>query len=119
VNTLLVAIGGAAGSVLRYWASVWVVARAGGALWGTLFVNLTGSFLMGMIAVAFREHAVARQLVMVGFLGGYTTFSAFSLQTLELFQKGQPGLALANVALSVILCLLGVWLGTLAGRAVS
>ena len=119
MNTLLVAIGGAAGSVLRYWMSVWVVARAGGALWGTLFVNVTGSLLIGLFAVALREHAAARQLVMVGFLGGYTTFSAFSLQTLELFQKGQHGLALANVALSVICCLLSVWLGTLAGRAIS
>jgi fluoride exporter len=105
--------------VLRFWMSVWVVARTGGALWGTLFVNVTGSFLMGMIAVGFREQAAARQLMMVGFLGGYTTFSAFSLQTLELFQKGQTGLALANVALSVICCLLSVWLGTLAGRALS
>ena len=119
MNTLLVAIGGGAGSVLRYWMSVWVVARTGGALWGTLVVNVSGSFAIGMLAVALREHAAARQLLMVGFLGGYTTFSAFSLQTLELFQKGQTGLALANVALSVILCLLGVWLGTLAGRAVS
>jgi fluoride exporter len=119
MNTVLVALGGACGSVLRYWCSVWVVAKTGGALWGTLFVNLTGSFLIGMGAIAFREHVPARQLLMVGFLGGYTTFSAFSLQTLELFQKGQPGLALTNVALSVILCLLGVWLGSLAGRAIS
>jgi fluoride exporter len=119
MNTLLVAIGGAAGSVLRFWLSVWVVAKTGGALWGTLFVNLTGSFLMGLVAVGFREHAPARQLLMVGVLGGYTTFSAFSLQTLELLQKGESGLALANVALSVLLCLLGVWLGTLAGRAIS
>ena len=119
MNTLLVAIGGAAGSVLRYWMSVWVVARTGGPIWGTLVVNLSGSFFMGLLAVALREHAAGRQLVMVGVLGGYTTFSAFSLQTLELFQKGQPGLALANVALSVVLCLFGVWLGTLAGRAIS
>ena len=110
---LQVALGGALGSVLRFWLGTFVGMKAGAAFWGTLFVNVTGSFLIGL-AASFEKNGPSdftRQFVMIGILGGFTTFSAFSLQTLELFRAGTPGLAAANVALSLVLCLLGVWLG--------
>jgi CrcB protein len=119
MNALLVALGGAVGSLLRYWLGGLVAVRVGAALWGTLFVNVTGSFLIGLLAVVAGTNVALRNLLLTGLLGGYTTFSAFSLQTLELFENGNTGLALANIALSIILCLLSVWLGTIAGRAIS
>ena len=119
MNTLYVAIGGAIGSVLRFWLGGWVASKAGAALWGTLFVNVTGSFLIGALAALGSNHPLLRYLLMFGVMGGYTTFSAFSLQTLDLFRDGNTTLALANVALSMILCLVGVWLGFVAGRNLS
>jgi fluoride exporter len=108
-RTLYVALGGALGSVLRYWLSGWVASKAGAPMWGTLAINVVGSFLIGVAAGWNSTHDAVRLFVMVGILGGFTTFSAFSLQTL----------GLANVALSIVLCLLGVWLGYLAGRTIS
>jgi CrcB protein len=108
-----VALGGATGSVLRFWLGSVIGQKAGAPFWGTLFVNVTGCFLIGLLG-NLRENGPAefdRYFLMVGVLGGYTTFSTFSLQTLELLQKGSAPLALANIALSLVLCLLGVWLG--------
>ena len=107
-NTLLVALGGALGSVLRFWLGGWVATKAGAPLWGTLFVNIAGSFVIG-----------ALDGLMVGLMGGFTTFSAFSLQTLALLHDGNVGLAIVNVGLSIVACLIAVWLGFLAGRAIS
>lgn len=118
-NTLLVAVGGAAGSVLRYWLGGWVGTKAGAAVLGTLFVNVAGSFLIGLLDARMSASPWIRQLLMIGLMGGFTTFSAFSLQTFDLLHRGQWMLALANVAGSVILCLLGVWLGFVAGRAIA
>ena len=108
-----VALGGATGSVLRFWLGRVLGPKAGAPFWGTLFVNVTGCFLIGLLG-NLRENGPGefdRYFLMVGVLGGYTTFSTFSLQTLELLQKGSAPLALANIALSLVLCLLGVWLG--------
>jgi CrcB protein len=108
-----VALGGATGSVLRFWLGSVIGQKAGAPFWGTLFVNVTGCFLIGLLG-NLRENGPAefdRYFLMVGVLGGYTTFSTFSLQTLELLQKGSVTLALANITLSLVLCLLGVWLG--------
>jgi CrcB protein len=108
-----VALGGATGSVLRFWLGSVIGQKAGAPFWGTLFVNVTGCFLIGLLG-NLRENGPGefdRYFLMVGVLGGYTTFSTFSLQTLELLQKGSAPLALANIALSLVLCLLGVWLG--------
>ena len=116
-----VALGGALGSVLRFWLGGVIGHKAGTPFWGTLFVNVTGCFLIGLLG-NLRENGPGefdRYFLMVGVLGGYTTFSTFSLQTLELFRAGNPGLAVANVALSMVLCLLGVWLGATAGRSLS
>jgi fluoride exporter len=120
----LVALGGALGSVLRFWCAAQFERRLGeGFPWGTLFVNVTGSFLIGLLfALATRAGEPllapsARAFALVGVLGGFTTFSAFSLQTLNLLRGGQAGLAVANVALSLSLCLLAVWLGHLLASA--
>src|SRR5262249_35486074 len=108
-----VAVGGALGSVLRFWLGSLVGHKAGAPFWGTLFVNATGCFLIVLLGNlrANGRGRFGRYFFMIGVPGGYTTFSPFSLQTLELFHAGNPGLAAANVALSMVLCLLGVWLG--------
>jgi CrcB protein len=118
---LMVALGGALGSVVRFWLGSIIGHKAGAPFWGTLFVNVTGCFLIGLLS-NLREDGPGefdRYFLMVGMLGGYTTFSTFSLQTLELFQAGSAGLAALNVALSMLLCLLGVWLGATAARSLS
>lgn len=114
-----VALGGALGSAFRYMLSNLVGRFAGEAMpWGTLLVNLLGSFVIGWFAVATTSGGrVAatpefRTFVMVGLCGGFTTFSSFSLQTLALFQDGAPIRASANVFLSLALCLGSVWAGT-------
>jgi CrcB protein len=117
----MVALGGATGSVLRFWLGSVIGHKAGAPFWGTLFVNVTGCFLIGLLG-NLRENGPGefdRYFLMVGVLGGYTTFSTFSLQTLELFHAGSTSLAVLNVALSMVLCLLGVWLGAVAGRSLS
>ena len=124
-DLLLVGGGGFLGSVARYLLGGLVLHATGAPRfpWSTLFVNATGCLAIGVLAgFAERAHVLSpatRLFLITGFLGGYTTFSTFSLQTLDLMQKGQVTLALVNVASSVILCLLGVWLGFLAGRAIS
>jgi fluoride exporter len=115
-----VAFGGALGSVARY-ACVSAVTRLGGVTlpWGTLLVNVTGSFVIGLLAALLTADGrplVAgdgRAFLMVGVLGGYTTFSAFSLETFALVRTGAFGAAAVNVAGSVALCLLAVWAGYL------
>lgn len=89
--------------------------------YATLIVNVTGSFLIGLIAVLLiNRHPNAaflwRPLLMIGFLGGYTTFSSFSLETLTLLETGKVLHALSYIFSSVILCLVGVWLGSLLAR---
>ena len=117
-----IAIGSALGGVARYWCSG-VAARLIGETfpWGTLIVNVIGSFVIGFFFTLTGPDgrvfvgSTARQFVMIGLCGGYTTFSSFSLQTLNLAREGQWFAVGANILLSVVLCLLGVWLGYLAG----
>ena len=114
-----IALGGATGSVLR--ALVGMALRTSFP-WATLLINVTGSMLIGWLMVRFgsAEPAVSARmlnLLAVGFCGGFTTFSAFSWQTLDLMLKDQWGAAVANVLLSVTLGLLAVWLGFRLGRA--
>jgi fluoride exporter len=115
---LLVALGSAIGGAARYWCSVVVAPRAAADFpWATLFVNALGSVLIGVLGAMSAAGSraplgdAARQFLMVGVLGGYTTFSAFSLQTFDLLRAGNVGYALANIAASVVLCLLAVWVG--------
>ena len=114
-----IALGGATGSVMR--ALVGMALRTSFP-WATLLINVTGSMLIGWLMVRYgsAEPAVSARmlnLLAVGFCGGFTTFSAFSWQTLDQMLKGQWGAAIANVLLSVSLGLLSVWLGFRLGRA--
>ena len=115
---LWVAVGSALGGVARYWCSGIIANLVGETFpWGTLIVNVVGSFLIGLIATVsgtdgrFIISAEARQFLMVGILGGFTTVSSFSLQTLTLARDGQWLLVGANVVGSVVLCLIMVWAG--------
>ena len=110
--------GGALGTGARFWASGLVAERMGETFpLGTLFVNVTGSFVIGFFAAMtdpggpFLVSPRVRQFIMIGILGGYTTFSSFSLQTLELARDGDWLRAGLNSVLSLVCCLVAVWLG--------
>jgi CrcB protein len=118
ISYLWIALGGALGTTARYWLSG-AVARAIGETfpWGTLLVNVSGSFVIGIFVALTGPDgrwfvgSTARQFVMIGICGGYTTFSSFSLQTLNLANDGEWFRAGANIGLSVALCLIAVWVG--------
>jgi CrcB protein len=123
---LLVALGGALGSVLRFFLSGLVAAHWGGTFpWGTLIINITGSFAIGFFSTLTGPDGrwvvgtEGRQFFMVGICGGYTTFSAFSLQTLNLARDSEWLRAGGNIAGSVVLCLIAVWLGHLLAAAIN
>ena len=103
--------------MLRFWLGGWCGDRLGAAYLGTVLVNVTGSFAIGFIA-ALGPIPFTRQLLMIGLLGGYTTFSSFSLQTLELAHEGRWSTAAVNVVASVLLSLGAVWLGHVCGALV-
>ena len=117
-STLWVALGSLVGGVLRYWAGLAVASSFAPRLpWATLAINVLGSCLIGFVAAyADRDAMAVRLFWMVGVCGGFTTFSAFSLQTVELLQAGQTGWALAYIGGSVLLCLVATVLGISAGR---
>ena len=118
---LIVAAGGAIGAAARYLAGLWIVARLGaGFPWGTFFVNVTGSFLIGIILVLVERGtlpAEARLFLAVGVCGGYTTFSSFSYETLQLLNGGDAGPVLLNIFGQLLFCLLAVYLGVVFARA--
>lgn len=119
---VLIMIGSAIGGVTRYWLSGFVARYMGETFpWGTLIVNVSGSFAIGFFATLTAPEdgrlfldTQTRQFVMMGLCGGYTTFSSFSLQTLNLMRGGEAPAALANIGLSIALCLFAVWLGHIA-----
>lgn len=111
------------GAVLRFWLSGWVYSLLGRDFpYGTLAVNLLGSLLMGLCFVLFIERLMVgaewRALIMIGLLGAFTTFSTFSIETLNLLEDGELVKALANVFLSVGLCVVATWIGVMAGRQI-
>lgn len=115
---LAVAAGGALGTVARFYLSGVIANRFGATFpWGTLLINVTGSFVIGFFGTLtgpdgrYLVDTVTRQFVMIGICGGYTTFSSFSLQTLALMRDGEWLSAGWNVIGSVVLCLLFVWVG--------
>ena len=127
LDTLWIALGGALGSVARYWVSGFVAQRYGETFpWGTLLINITGSLAIGFFATLTAPDvgrvlasANLRKFFMIGVCGGYTTFSSFSLQTLNLANDGQWLGAALNATLSFIGCMLAVWLGHAAAMAVN
>ena len=109
---------GAFGCAARMWLSNFLAEKFGPAFpIGTLAVNVLGCFIIGVFAGLTRPdggilvHPVIRQAVMIGFLGGFTTFSSFGLQTMSLLNDGEWSYAALNVVLSVALCLVAVWIG--------
>ena len=112
----MVMLGGATGSLSRYLVGTAIMNRMGGRFpLGTVFINVTGSFLIGFIMTPLTErlnpHPNWRFLLVVGFLGGYTTFSSFEWETLGLVRDGGWWLGLINAAGSVVLVYIAVWLG--------
>jgi len=116
-----VSLGGALGTAGRYWLSTFIALRAGSTFpLGTLVINVSGSFIIGLFFALTQPdgrfplvNPTFRQFFLIGICGGYTTFSSFSLQTLTLAQGGEWLRAGLNIIGSVVLCLLGVWLGQL------
>lgn len=121
LKLLLVAGGGALGSAARYLVGTWVQGLSGaGFPWGTFFVNASGSFLIGAVLGLFENSGLpngARLFLAVGVLGGYTTFSTFSHETLKLLENGNPGLAFLNAAGQLAAGLVAVFGGILLVRA--
>lgn len=120
-QAVAIAGGGAVGALLRFYASNGVYALLGrGFPYGTLFVNVTGSIIMGFLYVLFLDRLQVspelRAALLVGVLGAFTTFSTFSIETLNLLENGEHIKAVMNIAMSVLLCVFGAWLGVVAGR---
>jgi CrcB protein len=117
--SLLVLAGSALGGLARFWLGAWMVVVAGADFpWGTLLINVVGSLVIGLAASALPvADSGSRAFVMVGLCGGFTTFSAYSLQVLELLQAERLGAALGYMGGSTVLCVLASWLGWAAGRA--
>ncbi len=120
---LLIGAGGALGAIGRYWMSTLVYQLAGrGFPWGTLAVNLLGSLLMGIVYVLMVERLASngdlRALLMVGFLGAFTTFSTFSIETLMLVEEGALLRAAGNALVSVIGCVIATGIGIMLARSI-
>jgi len=118
---LVIAAGGAVGALMRYGMSNAVYAMLGRSFpYGTLAVNVFGSLLMGFLFVLLIERSTFdvlwRSAILIGGLGAFTTFSTFSIETLNLIENGSVTLALLNMLLSVALCIIAVWLGVAVAR---
>jgi len=122
-NLIAIAVGGAFGALARYTSSQWVYSMFGRSFpFGTLIVNVAGSFVMGLLAVLLIERFVAgpelRAFLMIGFLGSFTTFSTFSLETVNLISSGEVIKAGVNMLISVFVCVTACWMGMLLGRQI-
>lgn len=118
---LAIALGGALGAIARFALShqtyIWLGRDFA---WGTLVVNLIGSFMIGLLTILLiNKFAVStewRAFLIVGFLGSFTTFSTFSFETMQYIQIGELNKAMLNIAVSVVGCLIAVWIGLVAGK---
>lgn len=122
ITLLLVALAGAVGTALRYGAGLALAhERLPDFPWGTLFVNVVGSFLLGLVAESLAERRVlgadARLVIGTGMMGGFTTYSTFNLETLRLIERGDPGRAALYVGATLLLCLVAGAGGLALGRA--
>jgi len=121
LKVIVLAVGGAIGTNARYWLGVWMSQWSSPRFpWATFTVNVSGSFAIGFLAMVLARwapQANVRLLVLTGFLGGYTTFSAFAFESLVLYEKGHSGLMLANTAGNVVAGLAAVSLGVWLARA--
>lgn len=120
-KTILIAVAGLVGTLMRYWLSGYVAKQYGETFpWGTMAVNLIGCLLAGAVFYLAEERLLLsptlRTMIMIGLLGGFTTFSSFGLQTFTLLRDGEIVLALLNVTTSNILGVFMVWLGYVVGR---
>jgi len=121
-NTVLIFIGAGLGGALRYWISNATYFILGKQFpYGTLVVNISGCFLMGLLFVLTLERidgfgSELRAFLLVGLLGGYTTFSSFSIETINLFESGNWSNGILNILLSNLICLAAAWLGVIGGR---
>jgi fluoride exporter len=125
-NYIWIAIGSALGGTARYWCSGLAARMIGETFpWGTFIVNVVGSFVIGFFATLTGPDGrvyvgtTARQFVMAGLCGGYTTFSSFSLQTLNLLNESEWSRAGANIGMSVIACMIAVWAGHVLAAALN
>ncbi len=124
MNTLLIFLGAGLGGVFRYQVANAVYFFSGRQFpYGTLVVNVTGCFLMGFLFAILLERfdgmgSSLRAFLLIGLLGGYTTFSSFSIETLNLVENGNWSSAALNVLLSMVLCMIAVWVGVIGGRQV-
>jgi fluoride exporter len=115
-----IALGSALGGMARHAVGGWALNVWGPAFpWGTLIVNILGSLMIGVIATTVQGNEQTRLFLAVGLCGGFTTFSAFSLQTLNLLQGGAYSAAASNIGLSVVVCILAVWAGAHMGNLIS
>ncbi len=123
MQLLAIGVGGALGALLRYWTSTGVHHLLGRDFpYGTLTVNVLGSLLIGLLSVVMLDRLSVgpewRAGLLIGLLGAFTTFSTFSLDTLNLIEQGAMFKALLNVTASVVLCLAAVWVGVILGRQI-
>ena len=119
---LVVGLGGAVGAILRWWIGVLMSHLLAPVFLGTLVVNLAGSFLVGVLLIWFQGklpiNDVLRTGIVVGLLGGFTTYSAFSMEAVNMMMAGLYGRASAYVVVTVVVCLMGTWAGVMLGRSV-
>jgi CrcB protein len=122
-QTIAIAIGGAVGALLRFWVSSGIHTVVNRDFpYGTLVVNVVGSLLMGLLYVLFLErmtvHPEVRAAILIGLLGAFTTFSTFSMETLNLLEQADYLKAGINVLVSVVACMMAVWIGVVIGREI-
>ncbi|HGG60338.1 MAG TPA: fluoride efflux transporter CrcB [Gammaproteobacteria bacterium] len=121
MQLIAIAAGGAVGALMRFWVSTGVYALLGRNFpWGTLAVNVLGSMMMGFLSVWLLERLAVgpewRAAILIGFLGAFTTFSTFSLETFNLIEDGALIRATLNMGGSVLLCVVAAWVGIVIGR---